>query len=1714
MGSSANAASNNVLQSANTSSAAAPVPNKLPHQSSTPLKFKNKWLGRLVWGGTALVLTAAAVIVIISIVNSRNKSSNADLAAVKTVASGLSPTTIDLSGIKVNAASLSGQQVNVNGLLNINNQAVLTPTTRPTNPTTGQIYLDKTDNTVYFYNGTVFIPMGATATNSVTNLNGLTGGLNITGSNGIGVNSTGGTIGLSLPSNLIVQGSNPTFTGLTLSSLAANGAVVTDGASNLNAVTGIAGDCLISGVGPGGQPGFASCSSAGTSTTINGGFGAVTLANATNPIGFNGTITIDNAAADGTTKGIATFNASNFSSAGGVINTIQGINFAASPQFTGLKLTGLAAHGVLIGEGAGAIISVADTSTPGRCLISTGADPIWSGCAGGGGGSGVDTVGAYDTQPAVADGAQIIGTTIFFQSASALFPGMVNTGTQTFAGAKTFDSIILQGGGTLAGTAAPGQLAVPNETGKVCSSDLTTTSTDPLNPSYDTCYDKYASASGSAAGYIQFAPGKVQQDHTCDGVDPCDHSTIFVGKTNTTGYIMRLQGWCTDTTNVCPTGPQLQDVLTLQGNGDLQFTSLQQSDTAFTLSGNNTDILTVSTKPPSPAFGCVVDFESSKCIDGTNLDWQDFLPFDEVASSPTTARSLSTTVFKSSTSSLQVNNGTRISGATDAHGVYLPYHLNYNQRYSISYYVDRTNKGTAGFLIRFGYYRKAPSPITGSPYEAGAERTAPPANGAKCSASIPTKLNTFKFYTCSFTITNSKTGAQTDADGMWFRLDRNNNLGQLNDLGLDGTNWNIDDVTFVKGDSTSTFTNFTTLGTPLLVNPDDYDHALTVSDSDNPNFFVADSFNRQVTITRNDNQSASIPALKVTSDKGSAACFGLGACDSTHTLATVVLQDAFGQTANTLTIQNSSGSDLGGFDAGGHLVLYPSACTAGSCTNSATIKAANNVAGAKSYLLPNFSGGGGSTTICTSSGNCNGAGNGGATLQDAYDASAGGSTPEIMLNQGGDIGAIDIQDSNPASGDNLLNLWASGVDITVGTPLLSVGPTGATQFQNANDSSVALVVNNSGGTGVFSVDTSTGKIHALNGVISPSIENDSGGFSSQLVIAAPSSNHVITIPNTSVGPTDEVCLKTTGNCVGASGAVSTSGGSANFIPKYTSASALTASHISDDGTTVTIQGGSGGLALGDTSSSVGQLTIYNGVNVNGVTIAQDPSNRASTPRVIYVPNAGGTLCTTVNINTCVGSGSGAGTAFVQGGNDFGSGIDGTLGLTNATSGNLLFLVRNANRLTLDTGGKLNLTNDLVLNGSATLSGTSGSATLQAKSYNPSLTSGVGGGVAINAGNSGIGLAGNVDGGTITLQAGNGGASTGSEVGGAVRINGGVGGITNTGTSTGGAIVLQGGNGGANGAGGAIQLTAGDGNGTNSSGGTLSLDSGAKNGTGTSTINFGVNNARTINIGNTASTLALQGSSITVATASHGILDIGLGGTGSSSIINIGGNTSASGTPDLITIQGNTGAAASAGGEVDIIGGTPGSGATTGGLLKLQGGASNGIGGSLSGSGNVQISTFTATGGSNSNGGNAGGLGITLGNAGSGAGTNMSGGSPNPAGFNQTITNALGTNVTYKSQYLIQLGSGGSATGTGTAATGGNFLIQGGSGGNSTGTTGQTAGAGSTINLFGGNGGNETGGTGINNGGNGGGINLVGGTGGSTATGLNGGFNGGGGAVTL
>jgi cytoskeletal protein CcmA (bactofilin family) len=180
------------------------------------------------------------------------------------------------------------------------------------------------------------------------------GDLNVTGATTLGTplavtsGGTGANSAAGARSNLgaAASGANSDITSLSglttalsviqggtgVGTLAANGVLLGNGTSAVSSlVAGGAGLCLVSGAG---APSWQACPGSGGVASVNGLTGALTIANASTS---GSTITIDDASTS--QKGIAQFNATNFSASGGVINTAQDINVTAAPQFGRLTLT-------------------------------------------------------------------------------------------------------------------------------------------------------------------------------------------------------------------------------------------------------------------------------------------------------------------------------------------------------------------------------------------------------------------------------------------------------------------------------------------------------------------------------------------------------------------------------------------------------------------------------------------------------------------------------------------------------------------------------------------------------------------------------------------------------------------------------------------------------------------------------------------------------------------------------------------------------------------------------------------------------------------------------------------------------------------------------------------------------------------------------------------------------------------------------------------------------------------------------------------------------------------------------------------------------------------------------------------------------------------------------------------------------------------------------
>jgi hypothetical protein len=92
---------------------------------------------------------------------------------------------------------------------------------------------------------------------------------------------------------------------------------------------------------------------------------------------------------------------------------------------------------------------------------------------------GLNAIGAYDSQPKVANALTLSGGILYAQSADATHPGMVSTGAQSFAGNKTFTGSISASNlsGTNTGDVTIGTANGLSLLGQVISLGLSSTST-------------------------------------------------------------------------------------------------------------------------------------------------------------------------------------------------------------------------------------------------------------------------------------------------------------------------------------------------------------------------------------------------------------------------------------------------------------------------------------------------------------------------------------------------------------------------------------------------------------------------------------------------------------------------------------------------------------------------------------------------------------------------------------------------------------------------------------------------------------------------------------------------------------------------------------------------------------------------------------------------------------------------------------------------------------------------------------------------------------------------------------------------------------------------------------------------------------------------------------------------------------------------------------
>jgi hypothetical protein len=187
--------------------------------------------------------------------------------------------------------------------------------------------------------------------------------------------------------------------------------------------------------------------------------------------------------------------------------------------------TATAANKITTGTGAnvnipagGSISLIYDTSASRWRVI---------GDVAGGTGGGVTSIGSYTNCTAFANGAQISGGVLTLGCASTLQPGLIDTGAQTFAGAKTFNALLTGSAGL---TVSGGAISL---TGNAAST-FTTANVGAGSSATITIGTGNVTAGGGASGNISIDVGTSTGTKGTVSIATANASTVSIGSTGST----------------------------------------------------------------------------------------------------------------------------------------------------------------------------------------------------------------------------------------------------------------------------------------------------------------------------------------------------------------------------------------------------------------------------------------------------------------------------------------------------------------------------------------------------------------------------------------------------------------------------------------------------------------------------------------------------------------------------------------------------------------------------------------------------------------------------------------------------------------------------------------------------------------------------------------------------------------------------------------------------------------------------------------------------------------------------------------------------------------------------------------------------------------------------------------------------------------------------
>lgn len=1048
--------------------------------------------------GTAITLDNAAADGVtkgIATFNSTNFSASGGVInLVQDIATTSSPTFANLSlqgatGLTVGSASNLGQILfkdgTNDGFTSTFRSATLSANQVLTIPNaTGTLAVSASGNLSLSALGALSITNSPTFSTSVTTpLLQSTGALSITPGGALTIGSTGQSLALQGNGSTTLSatvGANKTTVGFTTPTAARS--ILFPDYSGTVCLSAPANNCNFAAGGSG-------------VTSLNTLTGALTVANASTA---GSTITLNDAAADGTTKGIATFNSSNFSASGGVVNTVQNIGTGASPTFTGLTVSGLGTgvvqstsgvlsagtigvanggtgattltlNGILYGNGtsaiqatsaaANSILATNGSNVPGLTqtlptavqgnITSTGA------LAGGSIASGFGTISTGNN---ITTSATVQGGTVNATSAINLNGTSINTaGTlsnvaylnqaNSFSAANTFtSSIAVQGGAsvtTASGIALTVQGAAGSDIVNFNKSDTTTALKVASSGLVTANYGVTITSGLTASGLVQLNPSSNANTTINSGTST---GTVSIGNSVagaigiTSGSTINLQG----TGGVSVTSGNLTLGVASTTSGTLTFASSSSTNKILLQgsapSGSGNATLQIPTLAAGSTYTiCYLDGSGGSNCSGAGGGVTTTTGASNYVARFTGATTLGIGQLLDNGSAVYVGN-------TGASGGGL-------------FNVGSSNQ----FQVSSGGAVTASSLTTG-----GSVGTAATSTSSTNSAAL---------------ILQSGNASGTTSNSGNVTLDSGTATGTAGSVSV-GTGAYAHNVTVGNTTGTSTLTlqggtngillspagGSTNVG--VRVKPvADTTLALQVQNAaGTANLLVVDSTNSMVGIGAAPSSSGSLLQVGTNTTTSTGGLqFGTDAGATIYRSGTSALTVGGALTTlGSLAVQSSAGLSVGNGGVSGvqgKITLYNGQSSASA--HSVSIVAASTQANDIALTIPVDSNA--TDFLCLQQlGNC------GGTLQADYTASTGGATPEIVLDS--TRGGVDIQNnaSGGVSGNSLFAVRDKAANnTTLGSAMFSVSDTGAALFKNSANSTTAFQVQNSNGVNLLSGDTST-----------------------------------------------------------------------------------------------------------------------------------------------------------------------------------------------------------------------------------------------------------------------------------------------------------------------------------------------------------------------------------------------------------------------------------------------------------------------------------------------------------------------------------------------------------------------------------------------------------------------------------------------------------------